>query len=71
MFWIGMIVGVIITVIAAFAYVRICMKLVNVSTEEFWEGTDVLATAWSNRESEVLVLHDGEILATYAFEENE
>ena len=69
MFWIGMIVGIIIATIVIVGYLAYaCMKVYG-DVDTFVDMCYVTKTASENRESEVRVYHDGEILDVAVFEE--
>ena len=69
MFWIGMIVGIIIATIVIVGYIAYaCMKVYG-DVDTFVDMCYVTKTASENRESEVRVYHDGEILDVAVFEE--
>ena len=69
MFWIGMIVGIIIAAIVIVGYIAYaCMKVYG-DVDTFVDMCYVTKTASENRESEVRVYHDGEILDVAVFEE--
>jgi N-methylhydantoinase B/oxoprolinase/acetone carboxylase alpha subunit len=70
MFWIGLIVGVILTIVSAIAYLLYCMNVSGISGDDFNNGVDALHTAWSNRESTIEVWHDDKPLSVYTFKEN-
>ena len=69
MFWIGLIVGAIITISIAFGWIAVCCKIVGVTKDEFCNAQDTIATALVNRESEMVITHDGEVIASCIFEE--
>lgn len=71
MFWIGLIVGIVITVIAIAAIALVCNYIVFHDIDTFVDVCEVLAAASDNREAIVTVTHDDEILATAVFEELE
>ena len=69
MFWIGMIVGIIIATIVIVGFIAYaCMKVYG-DVDTFVDMCCVTKTASENRESEVRVYHDGEILDVAVFEE--
>lgn len=68
MFWIGLLVGLTVGVVGltviAIAY---CEHRYG-SWEDFGDGIDLIKVAVDNRESELLVIHDGELLDKVVFE---
>lgn len=63
MFWIGLIVGVVVTFIATpFMWMAASRKALDVSKNEFWDMTKVMISAAENRECRLEVRADGEIL---------
>lgn len=62
MFWIGMIVGAITLILVCLAYLAYCCKVCQVDRNEFREMTDVIETAILNRESQIQVWHNDELL---------
>lgn len=69
MFWIGMIVGIIIATIVIVGFIAYACWKVYGSWNTFEDMCYVTAAASENRESEVRVYHDGEILDVAVFEE--
>ena len=69
MFWIGLIVGIIITTIVIFGLLAFSCYVTYGSMDTFESMVDVVIAANENRESEVRVYHDGEILDVAIFEE--
>ena len=69
MFWIGLIVGVIITVIAYVVWMAYCVKNVCGSRYVFRDFVDVVEAAHKNRKSDIRVYHNGELLDVVFFEE--
>lgn len=69
MFWIGMIVGIIIATFVIVGFGALCCKEIYGSWDTFGSMVDVIVSASENRESEVRVYHDGEILDVAVFEE--
>ena len=69
MFWIGMIVGIIIATFVIVGFVAFACKAIYGSWDTFYSMVDVIVSASENRESEVRVYHDGEILDVAVFEE--
>jgi H+/gluconate symporter-like permease len=69
MFWIGLIVGIIIAIIASVGFAAYCCKKVYGDRKTFMSMVDVTRVAAENRESEVQVYHDGELLKIAFFEE--
>lgn len=69
MFWIGLLVGVIIATIAIAGWlVYGCWKVYG--TWDAFESTcNIVTAATENRESEVLVYHNGEVIACEIYEE--
>ena len=69
MFWIGLIVGILIATIAIGGYLFYgCWKTYG-TWDTFVAMCNVTQAATENRESEVRVYHDGEILDVAIFEE--
>lgn len=69
MFWIGMIVGIIIATFVIVGCIAYACKVIYGSWDTFDSMVDVIVSASENRESEVRVYHDGEILDVAVFEE--
>ena len=69
MFWIGMIVGAILTIAIAVGYVAYCCKVVGVTRHEFDEMSELIGDALVNRESEVEVWHDDVLIGKVVLEE--
>lgn len=69
MFWIGLIVGVVITLLAIAGYFLWCMKNAQMSFREYGDFCEFLGDALDNRESTMQVWHDGELLNEMNFEE--
>lgn len=69
MFWIGMIVGIIIATFVIVGLIFVSCKAIYGSWDTFNSMVDVTVAASDNRESEVRVYHDGEILDVAVFEE--
>ena len=69
MFWIGMIVGIIIATIVIVGFIAYACWVVYGSWNTFEDMCYVTMAASENRESEVRVYHDGEILDVAVFEE--
>ena len=69
MFWIGMIVGIIIATFVIVGFEAFACKATYGSWDTFDSMVDVVIAASENRESEVRVYHDGEILDVAVFEE--
>lgn len=69
MFWIGMIVGIIIATIVIVGFEAYCCYKMYGSWDTFDSMVDVVVAANENRESEVRVYHNGEILDVAVFEE--
>lgn len=69
MFWIGMIVGIIIATFVIVGLIAYACKAIYGSWDTFDSMVDVVVAASENRESEVRVYHDGEILDVAVFEE--
>ena len=69
MFWIGMIVGIIIATFVIVGLIAYACKEIYGSWDTFDSTVDVVVAASDNRESEVRVYHDGEILDVAVFEE--
>lgn len=69
MFWIGMIIGIIIASIVIGGYIGyVCWRTYG-TWNTFESMVDVTLAATNNRESEVRVYHDGELLDVAVFEE--
>lgn len=71
MYWIGLIVGVIVTVIVEFAFFLWCMYVTETSWADYRNLVGVNRAAIENRESTVQVYHDGECIFETVFEEIE
>lgn len=71
MFWIGLIVGIITTVVLVGGHVLVCLKGSYKSADEFWGMVDVIHEAVTNRESTIQVWHDGEVIEAMTLEEME
>ena len=69
MFWIGMIVGIIIATFVIVGLLFVGCAATYGSWDTFNSMVDVVVSASENRESEVRVYHDGEILDVAVFEE--
>ena len=69
MFWIGLIVGVVLTVVIAAAYIKWCFWICKVDRDEFDDYLEVVSDALNNRESTLQVYHDGELLNEVTFKE--
>ena len=69
MFWIGMIVGMVIATITIASYIVYSCHRVYGDMDTFLSMCDVTMAASENRESEVRVYHDGEVLDVAVFEE--
>lgn len=69
MFWIGLIVGIVLTVVIATAFVMWCFWVAQVDRDEFRGYTEVIGAALWNRESTLQVYHDGELLDEVTFKE--
>ena len=69
MFWIGMIVGVIIMIVAyAAVFFGVIHKYFN-STDEYWDACGLLYDATQNRECDLVLMKDEEVLDEMTFEE--
>lgn len=71
MFWIGLIVGIVITVILVAAWFYFCFKVTYHDVDTFVDMCTVVHEACENREAIVTVTHNDEVLATAVFEELE
>ena len=69
MFWIGMIVGIVVTLAASFTLFVYCMSASGTSFEEFEDLVEANAAAMMNRESKMQVWHDDECIYETVFEE--
>lgn len=70
-FVLGMFIGIVIASVAIIGYIAYaCMKVYG-SWETFEDMCYVTEAASNNRESEVRVYHDGEILEVAVFEEDD
>ncbi len=69
MFWIGLIVGVVLTVVIAAAYIMWCFWITKIDRDEYRDYIDVVCDALWNRESTLQVYHDGELLNEVTFKE--
>lgn len=68
MFWIGLLVGLTVGVVGlAVISIMYCDRRYG-SWEDFLNGTDLVELAVDNRKSELLVIHDGELLDKVVFE---
>lgn len=62
MFWIGLIVGILLCVLAlAYAYWD-CTHRICSSPEEYWDCITAVYEATQNRESTLIVEHNGEVI---------
>lgn len=69
MFWIGFIVGVVITLLAFTGLFLWSMKTLQMDFREYGEFCELLGDAVENRESTMQVWHDGELVNEMDFEE--
>ena len=69
MFWIGLIVGVVLTVAIAAAYIMWCFWVCKIDRDEYCDYVEVMSDAIRNRESTLQVYHDGELLNEVTFKE--
>lgn len=69
MFWIGMIVGIIVTIVIAFGVFAVCCKITGVDRDEARNTQNLIATAITNRESTMVLLREGDYLGSVRFEE--
>lgn len=69
MFWIGMIVGVIITFVVSFAYMAWCFKVTGVTYDEYVDMAETVEAAIDNRESRLQAWHSDELLSEAVLEE--
>lgn len=71
MYWIGLIVGILVTIIVEFALFKLAMYYVDMNWKDFDKLVDTNKAALDNRESTVQVYHDGECVFEAVFEEEE
>ena len=69
MYWIGLIVGILVTIMVEVAFFMWCMYVSETSWDDFYNLVGANATAIENRESTMQVYHDGECLFEAVFEE--
>lgn len=69
MFWIGLIVGIAIPVLAFLGLAALVFKVHNTNWDEYSSGIEVLCTALDNRESTLIAVHNDEVLDEIIFEE--
>ena len=69
MFWIGLIVGIAIPVLAWMGLKAYVLKVLDTDWDEYSSGIEVLCTALENRESTLIAVHNDEILDEIIFEE--
>lgn len=69
MFWIGLIVGVVITLMASAGYFLWCLHETKMNFRDFGDFVEILGDAVDNRESTMQVWHDGELMNEMVFEE--
>lgn len=69
MFWLGLIVGMVVAVIALVVWLTVNIKKYFNTTEEYWNVIDVVYDATQNRESQLQLLKDGEIINEVTLEE--
>lgn len=69
MFWIGLIVGIVITIVITLGLIVACFKITGTTYDEYRNAQDTVATAITNRESEMVIVHNGETIASCVFEE--
>ena len=68
MFWIGLIVGILLTVAAWIGmYFWIIRENFNGSHEEYWDSVNVLYEATQNRECELQLVKDGNTIEVVEF----
>lgn len=70
MFWIGLIVGIVISAIAIQLYFIYVMNLAGASWDDMAELGRAGFEAFGNRESKLVVMHDDECLYETVFKEN-
>ena len=69
MFWIGLIVGIVVMLaVYAALFAGTVTKYFN-SFDEYWDACGVLYDATQNRECELALTKDGEVLEEMTFEE--
>ena len=71
MFWIGTFVGMMFASIVLIGFMLFCCWKTYGDVDTFMDMVDVVVAANENRESEVRVYHDGDILEVAVFEERE
>lgn len=69
MFWIGLIVGIIVGVVALWLLSKALMVVIFGSFDQYKDGFELLLTANDNRKSYLQAFTDDEILDTVVFEE--
>lgn len=69
MFWIGLIVGIAIPVLAWMGLKAYVFKVLDTDWDEYSNGIEVLCTALENRKSTLIAVHDNEVLDEIIFEE--
>lgn len=72
MFWIGMIVGIALTIAAFVGIYHLAVMSLWGSHEEYDRAYQVLSTANENRKCVLMAVHDdGEVFKSYVLEEKE
>lgn len=69
MFWIGFIVGMVVTIVLPLAYIAWCFYVCRVDYVEFCDVRESIAQALVNRESTITVTHDEEVLSSVTLKE--
>ena len=69
MFWIGFIVGIATLILISLVFFMFCMKVTGTSWEDFTNLVEVNEAALLNRESQVQVWHDDNVVfeTTFAY----
>lgn len=70
MFWIGMIVGIVVTILVTFAYIAWCFKICDVTLDDFQRMREVNGAIIENRECTVEVWHDDDCVHADTFEKH-
>ena len=69
MFWIGMIVGIVFCVTVLFGMYLYVTRVRFKSPDEYWDTIGAIYDCTANRESELQVLHNDQLLNVVVFEE--
>ena len=68
MFWIGMLVGIVTTILVSYAWIVYCFKTAGVNREDFCGLIEVNKAVIENRECTVEVWHDENCVHADTFE---